>query len=147
MISFFVRGEPVQKGSAKAFVVPAPGTPTGVRAVVVPDNKKPLRNWENLVRTEAAAHADAALLEGPVEVTLRFVLPRPQSHTKAERAVPWHTKQPDLDKLGRAILDGLTAIVYHDDKQVCVLNTSKLYSSSPEDVPGVWITVEKPLDF
>ena len=51
--------------------------------------------------------------------------------------MPW--VKPDLDKLIRAVLDGLTGVAYVDDAQVTLISASKSYGS----VEGVWITIEQ----
>jgi Holliday junction resolvase RusA-like endonuclease len=65
-------------------------------------------------------------LEGPLRVTLAFTVT-----TSAIRP-------PDLDKLTRAILDALTAVVWLDDRQVVSLTATK--TQGP--LPGVVVTVE-----
>jgi Holliday junction resolvase RusA-like endonuclease len=47
---------------------------------------------------------------------------RPRTVTRQEPSVA-----PDLDKLIRAVLDGLTAIAYRDDGQVTSITASKTY--------------------
>jgi hypothetical protein len=42
----------------------------------------------------------------------------------------------DLDKLARALLNGLTKIVFEDDSQVTVLSVGKTYAKDGEG-PGV----------
>jgi Holliday junction resolvase RusA-like endonuclease len=49
------------------------------------------------------------------------------------------TVPPDLDKLIRAVLDGLTAIAYVDDSQVVEIYAKKIYGL----VPGVQIRLMK----
>jgi Holliday junction resolvase RusA-like endonuclease len=46
-------------------------------------------------------------------------------HSRAPRAVP-RTSVPDLDKLVRALLDGLTGIAFEDDCQVHSVEASKV---------------------
>src|SRR6185503_2261544 len=72
------------------------------------------------------------LFNGPVGIDIQFVLPRPKTFTppkflEADRALwkamfidgwPPHLKKPDADKLMRAVFDGLTGVVWHDDSQV-----------------------------
>lgn len=75
---------------------------------------------------------------GPVAVDLAFVMPRPKSAPKT-KALP-AIKRPDIDKLGRGVLDGLTRSVYVDDAQVVVLHASKRIAE-PVETPGCHITV------
>lgn len=115
-----VLGTPVPQGSMIA-------VPRGGRAQVVPDNAAELGKWRKAIAKAARARAEFvewATLDGPIDVELTFWLERPAA--AATREYP-HVR-PDLDKLGRAILDALTyAEVYVDDARVVNLNTRKRY--------------------
>ncbi len=142
-LSFDVRGLPLPQGSVRAFV-------RGGRAVVV-GVRQSLADWRSAVAGEARGvmtEADAAPLAGPVVVHLWFRLPRPRSHyLPAGRRRPepelridapdYVATAPDIDKLIRACLDALTAVVWRDDAQVVRLVAQKRY----DDTPGVAISV------
>ena len=67
-----------------------------------------------------------------VSVDLAFTLPRPRRTTRVRPVGP-----PDVDKLARACLDGLTAGgIYRDDAQVIDLHARKRYGAPA----GVTIT-------
>lgn len=138
MISFFVNGVPIPQGSMRAFSV-------GGKARMKSDNKR-TNPWRADVGAVAARVMDGAPpLTGPVRVRVVFALPRPASVPKDRRGMP--SVEPDLDKLGRAILDALTGVVYRDDGQVVQLLTGKHYvgDSALEheaSVPGAAITCE-----
>ena len=125
-VAFDVRGLPVPQGSARAFVA-------GGRAIVATDANRtssPLGAWRSAIATEArAAIGSAPPLSGPVRVGLAFRFPRPKAHylpANGRRPAPvlrldaptWHACKPDADKLARAALDALTAVVLADDCQV-----------------------------
>lgn len=65
----------------------------------------------------------------------RFALPRPRSRPKRDH---WPDRRPDLDKLGRALLDALTGIVFLDDAQVVALDPTKEYAGMPGVNVSVW---------
>ena len=67
-----------------------------------------------------------------VEVSLVFTLKKPKTVTRSE---PF--KRPDIDKLSRAVLDGLTGVAYEDDEQVVKLIAVKEYGN----VEGVTIRI------
>jgi len=73
----------------------------------------------------------------------RFV--RPKSHTtpkgKLRLSAPQnHTQRPDLDKLTRCVLDGLTqAGVMHDDSQVTQLSVAKMWG----EIAGCTVEIRK----
>lgn len=128
MTVFFVSGVPVQQGSKTAFVV-------GKRAVVTDSNKAQLKPW----RAEVARVAEATWwtqqkLDDAVQVSAVFVLPRGKTVTRELPAVT-----PDLDKLVRALLDGITDAgnVWRDDAQVVRLVTEEVYGA----VPGVHVDI------
>jgi crossover junction endodeoxyribonuclease RusA len=57
------------------------------------------------------------LFDGPVSVSLIFVLARPKAMPKSKPTPP-AIKRPDIDKLTRAVFDALTGVVYVDDSQI-----------------------------
>lgn len=121
MNKFFVRGRPVPQGSLK-FIQ---GRPIHVRAT-------DLALW----RADIARNAQEAgykPVSGAVRVTILFEMKAPKTVT---RKYP-HVK-PDLDKLVRAVLDGLTGVAYDDDSQVVFIEASKCYSHQE----GAWIRIE-----
>jgi crossover junction endodeoxyribonuclease RusA len=86
---------------------------------------------------------DRPLLDGPV--VIRPGSPgRGRSRTCraragcARRRRSAKTTPPDLDKVGRALMDALTGVVYRDDAQVIRLDAGKSYGD-----PGVAITIEE----
>lgn len=77
----------------------------------------------------------------PLTVTLTFIMPIPQSTSKAQRAelargMPHH-KKPDLDNLIKAVLDGMNERVFKDDHQVWELNAKKIYGEEPSIIVKV----------
>jgi crossover junction endodeoxyribonuclease RusA len=127
MISFFVSGVPTPQGSARAFVVK--GKP------VITSANRNLVHWRRLVSDAAQGHAH--MIEGPVKISVGFVLPRPKSLPKK---VHWHLKKPDLDKLVRSICDSLTGIMWQDDSQVVTLSATKSYATNGQST-GVLIEI------
>lgn len=115
---FFVNGKAVPQGSLK-FIN---GHAIHVRA-------QDLALWRaDIARVAKLSHIQKA--EEGVEITLTFVVTRPKSVKRLEP----HTR-PDLDKLIRAVLDGLTGVAYEDDGQVTKVIAQKQYGTNE----GVWI--------
>ena len=140
MISFFVAGIPIAKGSAKAFVIKGTN-----RAIVTQTNREKQRPWASIIGV-TAQQLNKPMIEGPVSLSLAFVLPRPKNHygtgkqsSVLKLSAPfWHTSKPDSDKLTRLVLDALTGITWKDDSQVAHFgHISKTYG----DVPGVHIEI------
>jgi len=118
MIAFFVPGIPAPQGSKRAFVV-------GKRAVLV-ESSKACKPWRDSVRAAALeATQGAAPLSGPLSVSVAFILPRPKSVPKGR--LGWPATKPDIDKLLRSTLDGLTAVLFGDDSQVVEVAATKRY--------------------
>ena len=82
--------------------------------------------WREAVRAETQrAMNGTPPMAGPLSVQLAFWLPRPKS---APKKVLYPAKRPDLDKLVRAVFDGLTeGRVWADDSQVVNLGARKRY--------------------
>lgn len=142
-----VTGTPAPQGSHKAFVVNG-------HARIVDDSKR-TKPWRQDVKTAALeAVGTRPPMEGPVEVTIAFSMPRPRYHFGTGRnasvlkptAPTYVEKKPDIDKLTRSTLDALTeARVFKDDAQVAALNVVKGYATDPQK-PGAHITVTPLLD-
>ena len=122
MIAFVVLGIPAPQGSKQAFV-------RGKRAVLV-EMSKALPRWRAAVTEAARAEHDGPPLDGPLAVWITFYLPRPKSVPARRR--PYPTVTPDLDKLARAVLDGITdARLWTDDARVVDLTITKRYQDPP----------------
>lgn len=134
-LSFFVAGNPVPKGSFRAFN-------NGGRPVITNNNPK-TKDWELRIAHEAQAVIDENWIQQaislPVCVTVDFYMDRPKS---LKKSVEHNIKRPDLDKLARAALDGITGILINDDSQVVELRATKNYAGEKESRPGAWITIE-----
>lgn len=117
---FDVHGTPVPQGSKRAFVVNG-------RAVIVDVKDERLKAWRKAVATAAASVSRGAPIDAPVEVRVMFGIERPASVTRE-----WPSVAPDVDKLARAVLDGLTdSGLISDDSRVVRLVAEKVYASRP----------------
>jgi len=137
MITFFVPGIPVAKGSARAFY-----NPRIKRAIVVQTNaarQKPFASMISYIAQERGLRP----LDGPVFIGMLFQFPRPKAHFKGKAntlrddAPIYHINTPDVDKCARLVFDALTGIAWHDDKQAQIFEARKIYA----DEPGVHITI------
>lgn len=129
-LEFIVPGDPKPQGSKRGFL-----TKHG-KIALVEQAGKPLKDWRNTIATYATkARIESswqAYTEGPIGVSLVFAMKRPMRQRHHVPAV-----RPDIDKLTRAVLDGLTdAHVWQDDGQVVSLRVEKIYGT-----PGVSIRV------
>ena len=146
-VEFFVEGTPKPQGSKKTFINHKTG-----KAVMVEAAGDPLKKWRKRVAEEASVHyfsepvhPASELPSEPfnkcVRVSLIFRLKRPKSHyrtgkfsdvLKEEHVATRHGKRPDADKLARAVLDGLTGVVFVDDSQVFDLSVLKTWQKRDE---------------
>lgn len=141
-VRFTVRGIPVPQGSPRAFV-------TKGRARVVSDASRPnssLGAWRTSIATEArAAMTGLPSFGGPVHVLASFVMARPKSHHRGDgrslvKGAPRYPRL-DIDKLSRALLDGMTGVVFDDDSQVVWLSAEKSWDDELPGWQGVEVTV------
>lgn len=121
-MKFTVYGAAKPAGSKRAFMV---GKKGGPQRIVVSDDNPKSRPWKkNVAQVAGEAMNGAPLMEGPLRLSLRFVVPRPASHygkgglNKQGRETPRPIRRPDVLKLARAVEDALTGIVWRDDAQI-----------------------------
>lgn len=126
-VSFTVTGRPVPQGSKRVFRNYWTGEP-----VMKEMAGERLSDWRSAVRDTAVGvmlgmtpGVARVPLTGPLAACLWFTMRKPSTAPKTRRI--WPDKRPDLDKLVRAALDGLTGPVFRDDAQVIVLVTMEAY--------------------
>ena len=132
LTEFTVLGRPQQKGSKRSVWRPRKGGGINIYQVDANEKAKP---WQRAVQLAAYEASGGAVLYGPVMVTLRFYFPRPRGHygtgSNAQRlraSAPLEmTTMPDIDKLVRTALDGLTGALIGDDRQVVQVLARKSY--------------------
>lgn len=129
-----VRGLPRPAGSKRVFLV---GPKGGERRPVVTDDAGAAgRDWRARVQDAIARAHPGAPLEGPLEVTFAFTLPRPRGHVGRMGALrasaPWFpTTRPDVSKLVRAVEDAATGLLWADDAQLVTQTATKRYGPQP----------------
>lgn len=151
MIRFTVYGKPAQVGSKRAFVVgeEKKQETSGAkwvknpRAVLTDDNSERQQQWYQAVAQKAAREMERIpLLTGPIRLTMRFYFRRPGTHYGSGKstkdvlkasAPKYHTQTPDHDKLTRNTQDALTAVVWHDDKQVCECDVARVWAEDGKE--------------
>ena len=134
ILTFTIPGKPRGKGRARSTRTGHSYTP---EETVV---------YENLIRLAGEkALAGRPPLEGPMDLELEIWLPIPASWPAKRQAAAldqWAPKKPDADNVLKAVLDGLNAVVFGDDVQVCRVLVLKRYS----DIPRLVVTVSEALD-
>lgn len=124
-VSISVAGHPAPKGSRVHF------RNGGSR-----EASKRAGPWVEQIAYAARANRPAGkTLEPPYEVELTFSMPKGKRPKYG-----WPTKDGDLDKLERAVLDGLTqGGLIVDDRHVVALTSRKAFGT-----PGVQIAISSP---
>lgn len=131
-IRFTVPGAPRGKGRPRATI-------RGGRVATYTDAKT--ASYEALVALAARDAYRGPPLEGPVEVTVLVVLPRParlRRRCDPTGLIPAPAR-PDVDNVVKAVLDGAAAL-WRDDGQVVDLHASKRYAEA-DGQPRVEVVV------
>lgn len=129
MLSVFIPGLPPSKGSFRSV---GKGRFINASKLCAPWTKR----FQAELQKSPNSHAYA--------VTIVVHLERPKKHFKRaelrEDAPAWCLKRPDLDKVARAVLDGMTGYVYDDDSQVIHLTVQREWAHAKRP-PGVEVVV------
>ena len=134
-MKIFIHGEPIAQPRVKV------STRGGFARAYV-DAKHPVHAYKQAIRL-SYVNAGGEVLGGPVSIRIVCWFERPKGHSKKRRqqAEPKTTK-PDLDNIGKAILDALNERAYNDDGQVYRLTVEKWYVG-PFDAVGTMIEVNQ----
>ena len=124
MVSFFIPGKPraTQTGSV-----------VRVRGRAFPIRRN--TSWSSYCGLVAATHSPETPLEGPIDVSLLFWLPRPKGK---KRDLP--SVRPDVENLAKGLLDQFSGILWRDDAQIVDLRLAKRYADASHPV-GLEVTV------
>lgn len=130
-LTVWVQGEPEPSGSPRVIRRGKNGPP----AIIWQKGPK----WQKQIKRQAAEQIERPI-EGPVSVRLVFHLPKPK---KPKYPVP--ATKPDIDKLARSTLDGLTGVAFEDDSRVVMLTVRKAYVTpgAPTGV-DIWVSPYDP---
>ena len=126
-----VTGEPIGQGNIRHL---------GKGRPAVHQNAKRLKPWREAITAQTRAQMaeqKIAPFDGPVNLFAVFWMPRGKT-VKREQ----HTVRPDIDHLGRALCDAITASgAVRDDSQIITMTLHKAYET-PEKPPGVGFFLE-----
>jgi Holliday junction resolvase RusA-like endonuclease len=123
-IMFTIYGEPIPKGR------PRFSTRGKFPVAYTPEKTK---NYESDVGMMAKAAMGASEpLEGALEAFIYVTFPVPASYSKKRTEAcligqEKHTKKPDLDNVVKAVLDGMSNIVFLSDSQITSIHATKVY--------------------
>lgn len=134
LVRFKLNGVPKGKGRPKATTI------GGHVSMYTPQDT--VDNEQYIADVAAQAMGGASPTTEPVIVTVlvTVLVPTSWSEKKRKQALDgeiFPDKKPDVDNVIKSILDGMNAVVYHDDKQVVGLSIMKLYSTKAETLVDV----------
>jgi len=136
-IKFFVTGEPIaQPRQRHAYR-------NGIVMSYIPQDH-PIWAFKQAVQLMAKLAYNGKPLEGPLRVSLLFLMPRPGRLIWKTRPMPrvWQPAKPDADNMAKAVMDSLNKHLWADDAQIVDLHAVKMYASSDES-PGVEVMVQE----
>lgn len=142
-IRFTIPGEPLSQPRQSIRTFNRAGGKGPIATAYLPKSH-PVNTWKAIVVMAARQAYQGPPLEGPIRLSMVFVMPRTKGQTKPGKAMPrlWHTKRPDRDNLQKAVKDALTGVVWGDDSQVCSGPCDKVIASGDEQ-PRCEVTIEQ----
>lgn len=141
VVDCFVSGMPLTSGSKKAIISKTTGMP------FLKNSNPAQEKWQRDVRTAVGSSYHGELLRDvPLLLVCEFEFLRPSSHfgrkgllTSAPRR---KLTKPDVLKLGRAVEDALTGVVYADDSMNVAVLSSKRFGERMGVHVRVWIAID-----
>jgi len=126
-VEFVVHGVPVAQPRQRHRII-------GGRVGNYTPASSPVNAWKASVAMAAAAAYHGPLMEGPLEVSMLFVFPRPLSRTRKRGPNLREPKStaPDCDNIAKACLDCLHQVVFRNDAQVWSLTVRKFIAACGE---------------
>jgi Holliday junction resolvase RusA-like endonuclease len=100
--------------------------------------------WKAAVAAQIIDQLPAEPIDGPVAVSMRFLMPRPQRLMRQRDPVDEieHIGTPDADNLAKAVMDVCNDVrLWNDDRQVADLFVQKRYTAKGGR-PGLLLVVE-----
>ncbi len=136
MIEITIAGDPVSKGSMKAFTYQDKGGK--YRSAITHSNAK-TKTWQKQVEREIKHTLKLLgrwqMLDCAVRVRMQFWLTKPKSVKRSHPCV-----KPDIDKLARTVADALEGTLLTNDSRIVELHVLKAYALAE---PGCRIEVEE----
>jgi Holliday junction resolvase RusA-like endonuclease len=123
-ITFTVHGDPVPQPRARV------STRGGFARAYIP-RQHPVHAYRDGIAITAKT-VGATVTENAVSVTILATFGRPKSHMNKlglKKTAPLLPRE-DVDNLAKSVLDALTGVAWHDDKQVSCLHVSKQYGTA-----------------
>jgi Holliday junction resolvase RusA-like endonuclease len=144
-------GYPTRKMSPISFVVPteAKSLQSSGRKVMCKGGRavfyksQDAKAWIKVVGFYANPHVPAQYIQGPISLSLTFVMKRPVALNGKkfnQGRIPFD-KRPDTDNLCKGFTDALVGF-WMDDSQITELHASKYYAAKGE-MPKIEVTIKQ----
>ena len=144
-VVFHVMGDPIAQPRPRARYF----AKLGRAGVYNPSNAD---QWKAQVKAVAEREKPSQPFEGPLKLSVTFVMFRPSSHfgtgknrekLKPAKAYYHHRQKPDIDNLVKALMDAMEdAGIWLDDAQVSHIEMRKVWVR-PSSKIGAYVTVEE----
>jgi len=140
-IEFFVDHKPIAQPRQRHRII---GFGEGSFVHNYTPSAHPVQSFKDAIRNGAKKAYFNPAGCGPYAVRLVLLFPRPKRMVWKKRPMPRevHASKPDVENVGKAVLDALTGIIWVDDSQVCDLRIQKFYASGSEKA-GVLVEIAK----
>lgn len=128
MLQFEVIGTPVPQKQTRFAV-------RGGKPMAYDPSKKDLE----YIRWQIRPYAPLEPIQGPISISITFLLPAPKSTSRARRR-QMHDRillpvvKPDLDNLAYLVTNALKTIIYNDDNQICESHYYKYYGDTAKTI-------------
>jgi Holliday junction resolvase RusA-like endonuclease len=119
VIELDVAGRPTPQGSKRVF-----------NGRIVEAQSANLKKWRAAIEEACQPYANKNIHLGPIRLEVDFYLERPKTVKPRDRALP--IVAPDLDKLVRAVGDGIgqSGLIWGDDSQITEILARKYYADT-----------------
>ena len=127
------------------FTIPGPAVPQGRPRLTTrgryphaydPQESRRYKLLVGMAARSAMIEQGATPLEGPVMLSVQEFRAIPQSWSRKKREAAlegsiFPTTKPDMSNIVKGIEDAMNGIVWHDDSQVVITRTMKIYDETP----------------
>lgn len=95
----------------------------------------PVHDFRATVRMAFRSHHHGPPLQGPLSLSLLFVMPRPKRlmwKTKPMPREPYTSSRNDWDNLGKSVCDALNGLAWRDDGQIVEVALRRMIAAGDE---------------
>ena len=152
---FKINGMPWEKGQPTAYIVwPEKDSESQAFASQKYDSE-PLKKWHNAILNAAkkAMFREPRLFGGSLGMQIVYFLPRPLAHYKSDGSIKKAYSEvlpvqarTGVNRLNRAIIEGIEGVVIHDRNHIVIQNSMKMYRATGSVVVKIWNVTARDID-